>query len=246
MLIDHKRLLNHTREAIPTPDRHSVTDRIRPSIFQYDYLALKFLYQDIESLLTLVDRKYQADDLAVDIGSDKSPYSALLNQAGYQVKTLDLTTEFGSDLSGTAEKTNLPDNSVDLIICTQVLEHTHSPWKAMQEFNRILKPDGYLLFSVPHAWFYHPHPSDYWRMTQEGVVTLCEDSDFKIVELRAQGGSISGMCQVVNFVLFGGVKKFGGVVFAFLNILAPLADMAFQNSLFSLNFACLARPKSYD
>jgi SAM-dependent methyltransferase len=227
-----------------TPDRHSVSDRINPSVFQYDFLCLKLLRKDIETMLSNIDNPFQKNRIAVDIGSDKSPYYELLQGFGYQIKTLDITTDFGADFAGTAEESNLTENSVDLVICTQVLEHTRSPWKAMHEFKRILKPGGYVLFSVPHVWFYHPHPTDYWRMTQEGVVAICEDANFEVIQLRAQGGSIVGLFQVINFILYGGIRKFGAIIYAILNILAIPLDNIFKNTLFSINFACLAKTKN--
>jgi ubiquinone/menaquinone biosynthesis C-methylase UbiE len=39
----------------------------------------------------------------------------------------------------------LPDHSVDAIMCTEVLEHIPDPLGAIKEFNRLIKPGGYLL-----------------------------------------------------------------------------------------------------
>ena len=42
-----------------------------------------------------------------------------------------------------------PDNSFDLIYCSHVLEHVVEDRKAMAEFSRVLKPDGFALLQVP-------------------------------------------------------------------------------------------------
>lgn len=47
------------------------------------------------------------------------------------------------------EKLTYPDNSFDLVLHTEVLEHVNQPMKAIKECVRILKPGGYLLFTVP-------------------------------------------------------------------------------------------------
>lgn len=46
---------------------------------------------------------------------------------------------------------NLPfiSNKFDVVYASHVIEHTHDPIKATQEFYRILKPDGYLVIVVP-------------------------------------------------------------------------------------------------
>src|SRR5450432_3435038 len=43
----------------------------------------------------------------------------------------------------------LPDNSVDAIMCTEVFEHIPDPIRAITEFNRLLKPGGYLIVTAP-------------------------------------------------------------------------------------------------
>ncbi len=42
-----------------------------------------------------------------------------------------------------------PDSSFDAIMCIEVLEHLPDPIKAIQEFYRLLKPNGHLLITAP-------------------------------------------------------------------------------------------------
>ena len=52
----------------------------------------------------------------------------------------------------------LPENSVDAIMCTEVLEHIPDPVAALKEFSRLLKPGGYLLITAPFASLTHFAP----------------------------------------------------------------------------------------
>src|SRR5436190_1196786 len=52
----------------------------------------------------------------------------------------------------------LPDNSVDAIMCTEVLEHIPDPIGAIKEFSRLVKPGGYLLTTAPFASLTHFAP----------------------------------------------------------------------------------------
>lgn len=41
-----------------------------------------------------------------------------------------------------------PDESFDYVCCVDGLEHMTDPYRAVQEFTRVLKPDGYGIFSI--------------------------------------------------------------------------------------------------
>ncbi|MBS0466863.1 MAG: methyltransferase domain-containing protein [Proteobacteria bacterium] len=47
---------------------------------------------------------------------------------------------------------NIPDNSVDHILCFETLEHVEDPIRLLAEFQRVLTPGGRLTCSVPHDW----------------------------------------------------------------------------------------------
>src|SRR5438876_9259307 len=95
----------------------SIDDRTRPSIFQYDYLTLRTLSDDIRALIGEVPAP-RPGARALDLGSGSSPFRSILSQKGFEVRTLDITREAGADYEGTAEHTNLPDASFDLVLCT--------------------------------------------------------------------------------------------------------------------------------
>lgn len=214
--------------------------RLAPSVFQYDFLVLRLLQKDIRQALASVGRIESEDAVAVDIGGGDAPYRSLLEAAGYRVQCLDIAQSAGVDIVGSAEHTGLPDESVDLVLCTQVLEHTRAPWSAMREFARILRPGGVVLISAPHVWFFHPHPSDYWRMTSQGLRALCDEGGLDVVDLRAQGGSAAALFQVVNFLIFGVLGRAGAPLYAAMNGLGLVLDRLVLDRRFALNHSCLA------
>ena len=222
--------------------RHSVADRAQPSMFQYDYLALRALSTDVSALIEQLPNGDGAR--ALDLGADKSPYGGLLRAKGYLVETLDVARDSGADYLGTAEETRLPDATFDVVLCTQVLEHSDEPWNAIREIRRILKPGGWTIVSGPHVWFYHPHPKDHWRFTQEGLVKLCRYGGLKPKALLAQGGTMLTIAQVVNFLLYGALGRLGAPMYAMVNIFGVVADRLVPNELFCHNFACLAESPS--
>ena len=44
------------------------------------------------------------------------------------------------------------DNSFDLVVCSEVLEHIDNYDGFLQEINRVIKTDGQLIISVPRQW----------------------------------------------------------------------------------------------
>ena len=219
---------------------HTPMARTRPSRFQYDYLTLSRLARDVEALVREVPVGSRGAR-ALDLGADKSPYRTLLGERGFELKTLDITRESGADYAGTIESTGLPDASFDLVLCTQVVEHCMNPWQGMQEVQRILRPGGHAIVSAPHVWFYHPHPTDHWRFTQEGMVHLVREAGLRPLTLLAQGGSVLTVMQVLNFLAYGVLGKAGAPLYFALNAAASVGDRLVRNDLFCHNFAVLAR-----
>jgi len=48
----------------------------------------------------------------------------------------------------------LLDTKFDLLICGDVIEHLHNPWKTMEKLRKMMTPTGYLLASIPNVRHY--------------------------------------------------------------------------------------------
>jgi len=86
--------------------------------------------------------------------------------------------EAGPDVDLVADAHDLhmvPDASVDLVNCLNVLEHVRYPHKVMGEIHRILKPGGLVYISVPFIFPFHADPDDFYRFSKNGILILCEN-----------------------------------------------------------------------
>lgn len=75
-----------------------------------------------------------------------------LDKAQSGLETLPASPSKVSFETGDATALRFEDASFDAIICSEVLEHLPDYDAAIKEMRRILKPDGKLCVTVPHAW----------------------------------------------------------------------------------------------
>ena len=96
--------------------------------------------------------------------------------SGAKVVCVDIEAGPGVDLVADAHNMHIvASNSVDMVICVNVLEHVRYPQKVMKEIFRILKPGGIIYVNVPFIFPFHADPDDFYRFSYKGVVILCED-----------------------------------------------------------------------
>ncbi len=106
-----------------------------------------------EAIATLLEELGNPSQLlAADIGAGTGISSRLLAERGVHIFAIEPNEAMREAASphplvefrdGTAEATNLPDASVDLVTCFQAF-HWFNPEPTLAEFHRILKPSGRL------------------------------------------------------------------------------------------------------
>jgi len=113
-----------------------------------------------------------------------------------RVKRMEIEHGDGIDYVGIAESIPEVDNTFDLVISQEVLEHVKRPDIAMLEMKRVLKRHGKCYIQVPFIIGFHPCPADYWRYTKEGITALVENSGLEIIELGETVGSATGFYRI--------------------------------------------------
>jgi len=89
----------------------------------------------------------------------------------------------------------------DLVLCTEVLEHLHTPELALKELWRVLRPGGKLLLTTPFAYAIHYAPTDYWRYTRHGLERLLRG--WKVEEIRESTSDAAALATLFHYWLFG-------------------------------------------
>jgi SAM-dependent methyltransferase len=87
------------------------------------------------------------------------------------------------------------DGSVDLALCTEVLEHVLEPGLLLSEVRRCLRPGGRLLMTVPFAARWHFVPYDYWRFTPSAITHLLREAGFVNAKIFGRGNPVTVAAQ---------------------------------------------------
>ncbi|MBI5248911.1 MAG: class I SAM-dependent methyltransferase, partial [Desulfomonile tiedjei] len=137
-----------------------------------DNMAFRILNRLREEMISLAEGLNPAARV-LDLGCGDKPYYPYFHDHCAEFIGVDIQTSLLVD-SVYDGRINFSNEYFDLIICTQVLEHTRDPFELTSEMWRLLKSGGHAFVSVPFAWHYHPYPKDYWRFTSDGLEVLFE------------------------------------------------------------------------
>lgn len=167
--------------------------RLHPSLRDFDYLHLSDLRDALRPLAAAV-----VGDI-VDYGCGSMPYRRLFPRAR-SYRGADFPSNLHADLhlppDGRLEA--VADQSVDVVVSFQVLEHVPDPQQYLGECHRVLRPGGQLLLSTHGTWEYHPVPTDYFRWTHEGLERLIRSAGFSAVEGYALTDGTRALLQLAQ------------------------------------------------
>ena len=120
---------------------------------------------------------------AYDMSGSLRPYVESLNPSEY----FGVDIEKGPNVDVVCRAEDLiekfGENSFDVVISTELLEHVRDWRKVISNFKRICKPNGILLITTRSYGFnYHAFPYDYWRYEIEDMKNIF--SDLEILKLE--------------------------------------------------------------
>jgi SAM-dependent methyltransferase len=135
----------------------------------------------------------------LDIGSGSGHFAAIMKDAGWQVKGIELNEKarnssvlkFGLDVINPKDISTLKSASFDCITLWHVLEHFHEPYEYFAEIMRLLKPGGICVTALPNCnsydaeyyreyWAAYDVPRHLWHFTPSSFSIFADKTGFRI------------------------------------------------------------------
>ncbi|MDA0376343.1 MAG: class I SAM-dependent methyltransferase [bacterium] len=132
-------------------------------------------------------KKYASNKSTLDIGCGNDIYRSHFPNC----TTLDIEVRPDVHVDIIADVHDLSiikDEMYDVILCAEVLEHLHTPAKAIAEMRRILKLGGIIILTTRFIFPLHDVPHDYYRYTKYGLIHLMKE--FEILELKEEASTM--------------------------------------------------------
>ncbi len=183
----------------------------------------------------------------LDIGCGAQVYRELVPaQVAYRgIDRSDAKARFGYQLPDVdyfhGDEWGVADESYDVALCTEVLEHVPDPAEFLARTRRCLRPGGRLVLTVPFAARWHFIPHDYWRYTPASLDLLLKGAGFVGVHVKARGNPLTVACYKVmalHFMLLPGsgargpglvTRALGLLLLPGLFIVAAIANLSLMS-----------------
>ena len=135
---------------------------------------------------------HASSGLTLDLGAQTGPYAAHFPRR----VAVDLRPAPGVHVISDALALGFADESFDVVLCTEMLEHVPEPQLAIDEMARVLKPGGTLLLTTRFLFPIHDAPHDYFRFTKYGLRYLLRR--FEIVTLQEETTAVGAVAVLVQ------------------------------------------------
>lgn len=165
-------------------------------LFYPDWLVVEPLSRCMERFL----EKF-ASGVFLDAGCGAGPFRDTVQPYVKTYIGLDMHEGDGIDLVSSVTQVPLANESVDTVLCSQVLEHVFDYQKGFSEIARVLRRGGHAIISVPQYGAEHEVPNDFFRFTSFALRRLAMIHGFDVVAEERQGGPFAIAGWAINTAL---------------------------------------------
>ena len=130
------------------------------------------------------------------------------------------------------------DDRFDSLVSFEVFEHIFNLPEILKEINRVTKPSGTILISVPFVYGEHEVPYDFARYTSFGITHVLKENGFEVIELQKTTTYLLTSFQIfISYLLHNVAPKNRLYYFFQLIFIFPLTVIAYAlNSILPKNY----------
>ncbi len=180
-----------------TKQGHKLNVPIRGWVDTLLYFYHRKIARELQQISSEFDR---SGNRILEIGAGKKPCKELFQEASFTC-TDAVGYDWVDELIDVSSM-SYEENSFDLVICNNVLEHVPTPQRAVDEIRRCLKPRGKLFLVVPFLFPLHDVPHDYFRFTEYSLANLFDRWCVYEVRKVCWFGPFSRLWKLSRFVLY--------------------------------------------
>jgi SAM-dependent methyltransferase len=151
-----------------------------------------------------VVKQIHPENKVLDAGAGSGRYRNALSFARYEATDFADIFDQGSkdkmDFICSLDDIPKPDNTYDVIVNMQVLEHVEYPEKVISELHRILKPGGKLFLSTSQTFGIHGAPYNFFFYTRYGLESLFRRAGFEDIRITPRGGVFWVLAKIFNIL----------------------------------------------
>lgn len=177
---------------------------------------------------TYAKQFFKNDMRILEIGPSAcpSPFQERVNNTTIDWQTLDMVN--GRNVTYVADneyKFLIPDNTFDIVISANVIEHVKKVWVWIKELARVCKIGGYVITIAPVSWGFHKAPLDCWRIYPDGMRALYEEAGLKVELCKFETLEKHGRRRIIPGITDGSFNAKNGYQYKESTIKSFLKDV---------------------
>ncbi len=138
----------------------------------------------------------------LDVGGKKENKRGTFRPPLHKIESweyLNIDESTNPDYLCSADNIPVDDNTFDIVMLAEVIEHLENPIAVLNECYRVLKKDGKIVVTIPFLNALHADPYDFQRWTDVKIENVFNKSGFKNISIKPMGGKAAVIYDLLNF-----------------------------------------------
>ena len=199
-----------------------IRDRLNPRLCDFSYLMTRSFRRTMADFVNLTNKK-KGPLTILDLGCGYEPFKKLFPKNSNYIG-VDMSLNSYADIIADNHQLPFKNNTFDIVIASEVLEHSSNEYQFIEELTRVSKNKALVFISLPFIFPEHGQPYDFQRLTKYKLKELFKNH--KIISLKESNNIVSSVFVFINlfFRIILGSSGLLSPIYIFNNLLALAAE----------------------